>query len=72
MRVTDRETIEVVEMVLAGSINKEIVTAINAAGGKAVGISGKDGNLIERQEARARRKTRIPMSRTILDLGFVG
>ena len=47
LRVTDAATVEVVEMVLAGKINKEIVTAIQAAGGKAVGISGKDGRLIE-------------------------
>ena len=47
LRVTDTATVEVVEMVLAGKINKEIVTAIQSAGGKAVGISGKDGRLIE-------------------------
>ena len=47
LRVTDAATVEVVEMVLAGKINKEIVTAIQAAGGKAVGICGKDGRLIE-------------------------
>jgi acetylglutamate kinase len=72
LRVTDRETVDVVEMVLAGSVNKEIVTAINAQGGKAVGISGKDGNLM-----RARRLERLwrdPDSNIeeVLDLGFVG
>jgi acetylglutamate kinase len=46
MRVTDRETMDVVEMVLVGKINKEIVNLINQSGGKAVGLSGKDGNLI--------------------------
>ena len=46
LRVTDKQTIDVVEMVLAGSINKEIVMAINAEGGKAVGLSGKDGNMV--------------------------
>ena len=46
LRVTDKRTVEVVEMVLAGSINKEIVMAINAEGGKAVGLSGKDGNMV--------------------------
>src|SRR6202046_1236550 len=46
LRVTDEAAIEVVEMVLTGSINKQIVTAINAAGGRAVGLSGKDGNLV--------------------------
>jgi len=45
MRVTDEETMSIVEMVLAGSVNKEIVGLINRNGGKAVGLSGKDGNL---------------------------
>jgi acetylglutamate kinase len=72
LRVTDRETIEVVEMVLAGSVNKEIVAAINAQGGKAVGISGKDANLMRAR--RLGRRFRDPDSNidTILDLGFVG
>ncbi|MGI5920947.1 MAG: acetylglutamate kinase [Syntrophomonadaceae bacterium] len=47
LRVTDRETMEIVEMVLGGKVNKEIVVGINASGGKAIGISGKDGNLIQ-------------------------
>src|SRR5271170_1775245 len=56
LRVTDAETVEVVEMVLAGSINKEIVTAINAVGGKAIGLSGRDGPLIRaRKISRTRR-----------------
>ena len=46
LRVTDKKTVEVVEMVLAGSINKEIVMAINAEGGKGVGLCGKDGNMV--------------------------
>jgi len=46
MRVTDRETMDVVEMVLVGKVNKELVALINAQGGKAVGLSGKDGRLI--------------------------
>jgi acetylglutamate kinase len=72
LRVTDKDTVDVVEMVLAGSINKEIVTAINAAGGFAVGLSGKDGNLIRAQ--RLRRTKRDPGSNIerILDLGLVG
>jgi acetylglutamate kinase len=72
LRVTDRETVEVVEMVLAGSVNKEIVTAINAQGGKAVGISGKDANLMRAK--RLERRWRDPDSNIeeILDLGFVG
>ncbi len=72
LRVTDKETVDVVEMVLAGSINKEIVSAINSAGGFAVGLSGKDGNLIRAQ--RLRRSKRDPGSNIerILDLGLVG
>lgn len=72
LRVTDKETVDVVEMVLAGSINKEIVSAINTAGGFAVGLSGKDGNLIRAQ--RLRRSKRDPGSNIerILDLGLVG
>src|SRR5437773_5081874 len=46
LRITDAKTIEIVEMVLAGSINKQIVGYINAAGGKAIGLSGKDGNMV--------------------------
>jgi len=72
LRVTDGNTVEVVEMVLSGSINKQVVSAINAAGGMAVGISGKDGNLIEAKKLR--RTSRDPDSNIekILDLGFVG
>lgn len=72
LRVTDATTVEVVEMVLAGSINKQIVSEINAAGGMAVGISGKDAQLIEARKLR--RTTRDPDSNIerILDLGFVG
>ena len=61
LRVTDAETMEVVEMVLAGTINKQLVAAINAVGGCAIGLCGKDGNLI-----RARQVTRNG------DIGFVG
>ena len=53
LRVTDDAAIEVVEMVLTGSINKQIVSGINAAGGRAVGLSGKDGNLVVATQARA-------------------
>lgn len=72
LRVTDAATVEIVEMVLSGGINKQIVCAINNAGGTAVGISGKDGNLI-RAKKLARSK-RDPDSRIekVLDLGFVG
>lgn len=72
LRVTDKETIEVVEMVLAGSINKQIVAMINAQGERAVGLSGKDGNLVFAKKAH---KTRIDPDSNIekvIDLGFVG
>ena len=72
LRVTDRATVEIVEMVLSGSINKQVVTAINGAGGTAIGLSGKDGHLI-----RARKLTRTLRDsdsniEKVLDLGFVG
>src|ERR1700676_5232775 len=70
LRITDRETMEVVEMVLAGTVNKQLVAAINAAGGCAVGLSGKDGGLI-----RARKATRSRIEDGVeveIDLGFVG
>jgi len=72
LRVTDKRTVEVVEMVLAGSINKEIVMAINAAGGKAVGLSGKDGNMVFAEKVT--RTTKDPDSNIeqVIDLGFVG
>lgn len=72
LRVTDQATVEVVEMVLSGRINKEIVTAINGAGGTAVGISGKDGDLVKADKLR--RSVRDPDSNIerILDLGLVG
>ncbi len=55
LRVTDRETMEVVEMVLAGTINKQLVAAINAAGGCAIGLCGKDGGLIRAAQADPQR-----------------
>ncbi len=72
LRVTDAATVEIVEMVLAGSINKQVVAAINEAGGTAIGLSGKDGNLIEARKLK--RKTRDPESNIerVVDLGFVG
>ena len=71
LRVTDKRTVEIVEMVLAGSINKEVVTAINDAGGTAVGISGKDGNLIRARKLKHKRKTDSNIEK-VIDLGFVG
>ncbi len=72
LRVTDRATVDVVEMVLAGRINKEIVTSIGQAGGRAVGISGKDGGLLTARKLH--RTIRDPESQIekVLDLGFVG
>ena len=72
LRVTDRETVEIVEMVLSGSINKAIAAAINAAGGRAIGISGKDGNLIRARKMRRTRAETDSNIEKILDLGFVG
>jgi acetylglutamate kinase len=68
LRVTDRETMEVVEMVLAGTINKQLVAAINAEGGCAIGLTGKDGGLIA---ARKLVRSRFEDG-TEIDLGFVG
>jgi acetylglutamate kinase len=71
LRVTDKPTVEVVEMVLAGTINKEIVSAINRQGGKAVGISGKDANLMI-----AKKITEMPDPQSnimkAVDIGYVG
>jgi acetylglutamate kinase len=70
LRVTDRETMEVVEMVLAGTINKQLVAAINAEGGCAIGLTGKDGGLISAKKAV---RTRVEGGARIeIDLGFVG
>jgi acetylglutamate kinase len=72
LRVTDAETVDVVEMVLAGSINKELVALINGQGGTAVGLSGKDGRLITaRKLSRTVRDPDSNIEKTI-DLGFVG
>lgn len=72
LRVTDAKTVEVVEMVLAGSINKQIVGAINQAGGRAIGISGKDGDLLIAQKLHRTKKDPTSNIERILDLGFVG
>jgi len=72
LRVTDAATVEVVEMVLAGSINKQIVNQINGLGGHACGISGKDGNLmVARKLTKTERDPETGVEREI-DLGFVG
>jgi len=72
LRITDAATLEIVEMVLAGSINKQIVGYINAAGGKAIGLCGKDGNMVIAKKAT--RKVIDPDSNIekVVDLGFVG
>ena len=72
LRITDAKTLEIVEMVLAGSINKQMVGYINEAGGKAVGLCGKDGNMVV-----ARKLTRTVIDpdsaiEKVIDLGFVG
>jgi acetylglutamate kinase len=72
LRVTDKRTVEVVEMVLAGSINKEIVMAINAEGGKAVGLSGKDGNMVFAEKVTKTAKDPDSSIEKVIDLGFVG
>ncbi len=72
LRITDKATVEVVEMVLAGSINKNLVSLLNRAGGQAIGLCGKDGNLIVAKKVE--QKIHDPESNIekILDLGFVG
>ena len=72
LRVTDEATISVVEMVLAGGINKALVAAIAQAGGRAVGISGKDGGLITARKLMATAKTKGSAIEEAIDLGFVG
>jgi acetylglutamate kinase len=72
LRVTDEAAIEVVEMVLTGSINKQIVSGINAAGGRAVGISGKDGNLIIASKLERTKLDPATLQSKPVDFGFVG
>ena len=72
LRVTDEATISVVEMVLAGGINKALVAAIAQAGGRAVGISGKDGGLITARKLMTTAKTEGSTIEEAIDLGFVG
>ena len=72
LRVTDSATVEIVEMVLAGSINKQVVTAINGAGGCAVGLSGKDAKLIRARPLKRTLKDPDSHIEKVLDLGFVG
>ena len=72
LRVTDRETVGIVEMVLSGQINKQIVADIAEVGGRAIGLSGKDGGLLRARKLRRRAKRTDSNIEKVLDLGFVG
>src|SRR6266550_9132372 len=72
LRVTDAAAMEVVEMVLSGTINKQIVAGINSAGGRAVGVSGKDGNMVRAKKIERSRIDPKTQERVPIDLGFVG
>ena len=72
MRVTDAETMDVVEMVLGGSVNKEIVASINRNGGKAIGVTGKDGQLIRARKLTVTRFSAELNASEIIDIGHVG
>jgi acetylglutamate kinase len=72
LRVTDAATMEIVEMVLAGAINKQIVSFINNAGGKAVGLTGKDGNMVVARKASRQVLDPATKREAAVDLGFVG
>jgi acetylglutamate kinase len=71
-RVTDEETMDIVEMVLGGKVNKEIVNLINQAGGKAVGLTGKDGGLIQARKLTMTKKSETTGETEIIDIGLVG
>ncbi|MCW5680857.1 MAG: acetylglutamate kinase [Xanthobacteraceae bacterium] len=72
LRVTDQKTVEVVEMVLAGSINKQIVGFINEAGGRAVGLCGKDGNMVKARKVTRTTRDKDSNIEKAIDLGYVG
>jgi len=72
LRITDAATVEIVEMVLAGSINKQIVGYINAAGGKALGLCGKDGNMVVAKKVSRTVVDPDSNIEKVVDLGFVG
>ncbi len=72
LRITDKETIKIVEMVLAGSINKQIVSLINQQGEKAIGLCGKDGNMMFATKAKKSKIDAQSKIEKIIDLGFVG
>ena len=72
MRVTDSETMDVVEMVLGGLVNKEIVNLINSLGGRAVGLTGKDGNLVRARKLKVSKDDPVLERPEIIDYGHVG
>jgi acetylglutamate kinase len=72
MRVTDAKTMDVVEMVLGGKVNKEIVANINKHGGRAVGLTGKDGNLITARKLEMKTVNPDTLTPEIIDIGMVG
>jgi len=72
LRVTDADTMDVVEMVLGGLVNKEIVSLINSAGGRAAGVTGKDGNLITARKLTLTRESPTLKAPEIIDIGHVG
>lgn len=72
LRVTDQATVEVVEMILAGSINKNIVASINAEGGRAIGLSGKDGGMVSARKVIRSALNPETGREEVIDLGFVG
>jgi acetylglutamate kinase len=72
LRVTDAATMEVVEMVLSGTINKQIVAGINGAGGRAIGLSGKDGNLVIARKVERTKRDPATNKEVVVDLGLVG
>lgn len=72
LRVTDKETAEIAEMVLSGTINKQLVGWISNAGGKAIGISGKDGNLVRAKKVERTKRDPDSNIEKAIDLGFVG
>lgn len=72
LRVTDAATVEIVEMVLSGSINKQVVAAIQAAGGTAIGLSGKDAGMVIAEAVKRTRRDPDSHIEQVVDLGFVG
>jgi len=72
MRVTDTATMNVVEMVLGGSVNKDIVNLINKNGGQAIGLTGKDGKLIQAKQLKVTHQTPVMLAPEIIDIGHVG